>query len=183
MCSLKKFFKKRGEFLRSFVGSFLAIFLAAFFNYYFLNKFEVNKNLYNFINLYEKNYEKLIDCKELIKQNTQALTKNLYLNNSNILFSINQFKNTVNNCMASLVSMKLISKQLQINYSGLTCTLTVIKNYNESIKSEIEKFLKDSRDNPLETIEAKYLDLFAVNWDKCLNKFNTDFEDINSFNN
>ncbi|WP_133138833.1 hypothetical protein [Legionella genomosp. 1] len=146
----------------------IGVFLAAYLNFYYLNKFELNKNLYSFIKDYDENYEKLLSCKEEIKTNTQKLASSFFLNASDTMLNINQLKKATNNFKSALLS--------QVIHSGLSCALTQLIAYDRKTREGIEKILLHSKENPLELIDN--LDTFGQQWDSCLIKFTNDFESL-----
>ncbi|WP_019218386.1 hypothetical protein [Legionella tunisiensis] len=81
----------------------------------------------------------------------------------------------MNNCYADIAAMRIISNQLGINDEGFKCALNKIILYKTNILNDIQMLLENKENNPLEIIEAKYLDNFGLEWDICLNKINQNF--------
>ncbi|HHF7348599.1 TPA: hypothetical protein ACPSKE_001783 [Legionella feeleii] len=158
------------------LASLIGVFAAAALNYYFLCKYEREKNLYQFMGHFDKNVKKVFICKYSIKNELTIFTRNFFLTpNYDITSDIENIKKVMNNCYADIAAMRIISNKLGINDEGFKCALNQIILYKTNILNDIQTLLENKEINPLEIIEAKYLDNFGLEWDICLNKINQTF--------
>ena len=95
------------------------------------------------------------------------------------MLNINQLKKATNNCKSTLLSQVILSRQLNIPHSGLSCALTQLIAYDRKTREGIEKILLHSKENPLELIDIN-LDTFGQKWDICLIKFTNDLESLSA---
>lgn len=93
---------------------------------------------------------------------SQKLASSFFLNGSDIMLNINQLKKATNNCKSALLSQVILSRQLNIHHSGLSCALTHLIAYDRKTREGIEKILLHSKENPLELIDN--LDTFGQKW-------------------
>lgn len=136
-----------------------------------------SRNAFSFLQEYNKNYLRVINCKKEIIDTVKILGRNLNIKVNSLETSdalTNYYKN-IDKCNSDLLKMKLISTAVGLNTSGIDCFLDKLSALNNKIITTREIMAYGNSKINFHAELGYELQAFPNSWGKCLKEINDEF--------